>query len=108
MKSPTIKIYILMLFLVIGTTMCYCKDDNDDDEIISEIMIDLLLGVLIEECSYYKTCSTIMSSIFIIVLLTALCMCLISGECHMRGLSKRELRRVGTTYTGMRLRRSYR
>lgn len=104
MISRSKAFWLLMLTITIGTALCY---DDDDDDVLSEVVIDLLTGIVIEECGRYQTCKMFLTIITITILLTAIFACIISGECHCRPLTGRELRRVGTTYAGMRLRRAF-
>ena len=94
-----------MLAVTIGTALCYNNDDDED--VLGEVVIDLLTGIIIEECGKYQTCKMLLTIITLTLLLTAIFACIISGECKCRPLTERELRRVGTTYAGMRLRRAF-
>lgn len=95
---------LLMMAITIGTALCY---DEDEDDVLSEVVIDLLTGIVIEECGKYHTCKLFLTIITITLLLIVILACIINGECHCRPLTRRELRRVGTTYAGMRLRRAF-
>ena len=102
--SPRSKMLCtLILIITFSTAFCY---DDDDDDIISEIVFDLLAGVMIEECGKYQTCKMFMTIVSLTILLAGLFACLITGKCQCRTLSDREIRRIGTTYAGMRLRRA--
>ena len=104
MISRSNTLTLLLLSIIFSTGLCY---DDDDDNIIGEIVIDLLAGVMIEECGKYPTCRFYLTFISLTILLTALISCVLSGECRCRPLNNRELRRIGTTYAGMRLRRAF-
>ena len=95
---------LLILATTIGTALCY---NDDDDDLISEVIIDLLTGIAIEECGRYPTCQMVLTFIVTSVLLSALIACVAGRQCYCRPLNARELRRVGTTYAGMRLRRAF-
>ena len=59
--SPRSKMLCtLILIITFSTAFCY---DDDDDDIISEIVFDLLAGVMIEECGKYQTCKMFMHHI---------------------------------------------
>ena len=104
MLSRSKTLALLVLAITFSTGLC---SDDEDDNIIGEIIIDVISGILIEECGKYQTCRMFLSIITITMLLTILMAWIITGECRCRPLTGRALRRVGTTYAGMRLRRAF-
>ena len=104
MISRTKTFYLLVLALTLGTALCY---NEDEDDVVSEVVIDILTGMAIEECGRYPTCQLFLTFITTSILLTALIACIANRQCYCRHITTSELRRVGTTYAGMRLRRAF-
>ena len=79
--------------------------ENDDDDIMGEIIVDLLIGVAVEICSHYTTCSAIMTIIVIISLIVMFIGCMLGNIQLGDVINRRVVRRIGTQYVGRRFAR---
>lgn len=104
MFSRSVKLSLAIMFLIVGTALCY---DDDEDDVLTEVVIDMIAGYTIEECSYNKACSEMMSIISVSTIVAALVMWCIYEDCRCRMPTCYEARRTGSVYAGMRLRRAF-
>ena len=96
-----------VLFVIIMFSMFTAvkAESDDDDEILSEVLIDLLTGVVLEMCTENETCGYLLYISTIAILLIGIVVTCITGECFFDRPTWRDVRRGATVYGGMRLKR---
>lgn len=103
MRKSTLLIAMLFMIKFI---MVFAEEEEDD--IMGEIMVDLFIGAAMEVCSYYVTCSLIMSITFMAILILTLIGCVLGMIEPGDVVNSRNARRMSTHYIGRRLVRGYR
>ena len=96
---------ILFVIIMFSMFTAVKAESDDDDDILGEVLIDLLTGVVLEMCTESETCSSFLFVITIAILLIGIVITCITGECFFERPTLRDVRRGATVYGGMRLRR---
>ena len=102
MKKSTL---LIALIFMIKFMMVFAEDDDDD--IMGEIIFDIFVGVAMEVCTHYATCSLIMSITFMAILILAFIGCVLGLVKPGDVVNARNVRRVGTHYVGRSLVRDW-
>ena len=102
MRKSTLLIAMLFMIKFI---MVFAEEEDD---IMGEIMVDLFIGAAMEVCSYYVTCSLIMSITFMAILILTLIGCVLGMIEPGDVVNSRNARRISTHYIGRTLVRGYR
>ena len=95
---------MIALIFMIKFMMVFAEDDDD---IMGEIIFDIFVGVAMEVCTYYTTCSLIMSITFIAILILTIIGCVLGLVKPGDVVNARNARRVGTHYVGRSLVRGW-
>ena len=81
--------------------------DDDDDDIFEEFLIDILVGSAMAVCETNAVCSTVMWTLFLIILFVHLILCCINGsKCYCCDVREKDIRRIGVTGTSYHITRS--
>ena len=98
-----------VLFVVIMFSMFTAvkAETDDDDEILGEVLIDLLTGVVLEMCTESETCGYLLYIFTVAIILFGIIMTCVTGECFFERPTLRDVRRGATVYGGMRLKRMH-
>ena len=104
LKNKNLKFIIPVLFAIFafGIKVARADDDDDDDNFLSEIVIDLIIGVAIGACQNNPTCHAKLGMFCMVFLFISLIYWCASG-CVISSPSRRGYRRAGTMYIGNRL-----
>lgn len=103
LKNKNLKFIIPVLFAIFAFGIKVARaDDDDDDNFLSEIVIDLIIGVAIGACQNNPTCDATLS-IFCMVFLFISLICWCASGCEVSSPSRKDFRRAGTMYIGNRL-----
>lgn len=106
MQTPRKQLIIMLFLMIISVAMSY---DDEEDDILSELLIDLMIGGALEICASFYTCSMLLQIMTItIILFIAISLC-ITGCRDCRCPTERQVNRgfrhgVGI-YAGRRLAR---
>jgi predicted membrane protein len=96
----------ILSFIVLAMVfMIPVMAEDDDDDIVTEIIIDLAVGIFIAVCETSATCTYFMYIVSIFVLFILLISCCINGSCNSidECCTVRSTRRGLTNYAGYRL-----
>ena len=101
-------IYLIPLLVLLSIKCAKVAADNDDDDdMLGELVIDLLIGVAGAACETSATCSAVMGTICIIVIVISLIIWMIEGcKCDCHYPSGRDVRRLGGVGLGYGIGRS--
>lgn len=104
-KNRNLKFILPVLFAILAFGIKVARaEEDDDDNIISEIVTDLLVGALVGTCQNNEACNAVLGTFCMFVLFIALILWCVSG-CECGSPSGRDFRRAGTMYVGSRLTR---
>ena len=82
-------------------------ESDDDEDILGEVLIDLLTGVVLEMCTESETCGYLLYIFTVAIILFGIIMTCVTGERFFERPTLRDVRRGATVYGGMRLKRMH-
>jgi hypothetical protein len=109
MQNST-KLTIILLLALLTTALCYDErasdiDTENDKNVATEIIIDLMTGYAIEECSRHPKCVELLVILVWIMIVALLVVSCITGETCSP--TARGMRRAGSIYAGTVIRKAF-
>ena len=103
------KLTIILLLALLSTALCYDEASDIDTEngknLATEVIIDLMTGYAIEECSRHPQCIELLVILVLMMFVALLVLFCITGECCSP--TTRGMRRAGTIYAGAVIRQAF-
>jgi hypothetical protein len=101
-------IYLIPLLVLLSIKCAkVAADDDDDDDMLGELVIDLLIGIAGAACETSATCSAVMGTICMIVIVISIIIWMIEGcKCNCQYPTGRHVRRAGGMGLGYGIGRS--
>ena len=88
--------FVTLVFMMVVLKFSKAQDEEDDD-MFEEFLIDILVGSAMAVCETNAMCSTIMWTLFLVVLFINLVLCCINGlKCYCCDVREKEIRRMGS------------
>ena len=103
--GQTMAVTFIFLIMMFSMFTAAKAESDDDDDVVGEIIIDLLTGIVLEMCTESAACSSFLTVVCIATILIGIVLTCITGECFFEMPTSRQIRRGATVYGGMRTRR---